>query len=82
MKYGLWQFLGVVAFICSGCNAFIHTIPIDTEKGKQTRRAESKNTENQTEKIPENVLLQSLLLRSPRYNVSVIYLKRGQSGLH
>ena len=75
MNYGLCQILGIVAVVCSCYNASIHTIPIDAKKGIQSRQTESENPKNQIEEVPENVLLQPILLRSPRYNVSVIYLK-------
>ena len=75
MNYGLYQILGIVAVVCSCYNATIHTLPYDAKKGIQSCGTESGNSKNETEAVPEDALLQKTLLRNPRYDVSVIYLK-------
>ena len=74
MNYG-W-ILGLLAIICSVCNATIHSLPYDEKKGALHGTA-GEDRKNQNETLPEGEILLQKILRNriPRYDVSVIYLK-------
>ena len=72
MNYG-W-ILGLLAIICSVCNTTIHSLPYDEKKGA-LHGMTGEDRENQNSTLPEREILLQEILRVPRYDVSVIYLK-------
>ena len=74
MNNGMLHILGILAALFSCYHSSLHDTPYDAKKEIQSC-TESGNSENETEAVPEDVLLSKTLLRKPRYDVSVIYLK-------
>ena len=75
MNNGILHILGILAALFSCHHSSLHDTPYYANKEIQSRGTESGNSKNETEAVPEDVLLQKTLLRNPRYDVSVIYLK-------
>ena len=76
MNYG--SILGLLAIVCSLCNITIHSLHYDKKKGALHATAgENRKSPNKTLPEGKNLLQKILRNRIPRYDVSVIYLKRG-----
>ena len=75
MNNGILHILGILAALFSCHHSSLHDTPYYANKEIQSRGTESGNPKNETEAVPEDEILQKSLLRNPRYDVSVIYLK-------
>ena len=75
MNNGMLHILGILAALFTCYHSSLHDTPYDAKKGIQSHGTESGNSESKIEAVPEDVLLSKTLLRKPRYDVSVIYLK-------